>query len=191
MNALSDRFPDAIEIDGREYEINSDFRDCLTIILAFEDNELTDEEKQAVMLTRLYKTIPPNLTEACEMAVLFLNCGDTRQRDTEPHARLYSFAHDADYIWSAYYQSYGVDLESINHLHWWKFCYMFTDLSEESFFQRMIYLRRRKRDGKLSNEERQAYSQLHDILELPMQKDTEWQEIESEFMRKLGQRKPN
>jgi len=44
-NVLIDRLPTTVEVDGRLYDIDSDFRTCLRIILAFEDAELTSVRK--------------------------------------------------------------------------------------------------------------------------------------------------
>ena len=53
MNALVNKFPTKLKIDEIEYEINTNFRICLDIILAFEDEELTGYEKIAIMLDLL------------------------------------------------------------------------------------------------------------------------------------------
>lgn len=187
MNALIDRFPTSVEIDGSEYELNTDFRVGLEIMLAFEDAELTGMDKQLVMLKLLYKQIPPDLGKAAELAVLFLDCGEAVKSggDSAPRGRLYSFGQDAKYIYSAIRLAYGIDLESTKYLHWWKFVYLFLDLPEDCFFQRLVALRCKKRDGKLSQAERLAYYKMQDILDLPDQKDAVWIAAEDEFMAQL------
>ena len=83
-------------------------------------------------------------------------------------------------------RSYGIDLSTIKDMHWWRFCSLFLDLSEDCFLQRIIYLRSQKAKGKLTKEERQAYYAMKDILELPQPGDAELKEIEQAFMEKLG-----
>lgn len=185
MNALIDEFPTAVEIDGQEYALDTDFRAGVRIMLAFEDETLTQADKRMVMLKLLYKEIPPDTQQACELAVLFLDCGEGGRRDGESAPRLYSFSKDAKYIYSAIKQTHGVDLETIPYLHWWKFCYMFLDLREDCFFQQMLSLRRRRRDGKLTKEERQAYYAMQDILDLPESRDAERVAAEDAFMAAL------
>lgn len=185
MNVLADKFPTSIEIDGKEYELNTDFRVGLNIMLAFEDLELTGQEKNLVMLRSLYKEIPPDPLKACELAVFFLDCGEGADEGTAPAKRVYSFSRDAKYIYSAIRQTHGIDLEAVEHLHWWKFCYLLLDLDQDSFFQQIIYLRRQKQRGKLTKEERETCMRLHDILELPEQKDQEAGAAEREFMEKF------
>lgn len=193
MNTLIDKFPTKALIDGKVYELNTDFRNCLKIILAFEDDELLDFEKAEIMLRNLYgENIPKNTDEAIRKAIYFLDCGeedDEKKVGTSNSTRLYSFTKDAKYIYSAIKQTHGIDLESIEYLHWWKFVYLFLDLNPECFFCKIIDLRNKKKKGKLSKEERRLYIQLCDILELndkPKFTEEEQKEID-EFMELLKQ----
>ena len=159
MNALLDKFPTKTEIDGIVYELNTDYRNCLNIILAFEDKELNDYEKTEVMLELLYgkDNIPINIELAMQKAILFLDCGEIKQEGSNsvPEQRLYSFTKDAKYIYSAIKQTHRIDLENIEYLHWWKFVYLFLDLNKECFFSQMIYLRSQRKKNKLSKEEKE------------------------------------
>lgn len=193
MNNLIDKFPTKALIDGKVYELNTDFRNCLKIILAFEDDELLDFEKAEIMLRNLYgENIPKNTDEAIRKAIYFLDCGEEDEEKkvgTSNSTRLYSFTKDAKYIYSAIKQTHGIDLESIEYLHWWKFVYLFLDLNPECFFCKIIDLRNKKKKGKLSKEERRLYIQLYDILELndkPKFTEEEQKEID-EFMELLQQ----
>ena len=189
MNILTEQLPTAVEIDGAIYEINTDFRICLNIILAFEDLELTNFEKQMVMLELLYKEMPDNLQEACRLAVKFLNCGENQQIESgndDAIGRLYSFEQDAKYIYSAIKQSHGLDLEELDYLHWWKFSYMFLDLKENCFFNRLICLRRQKKLGKMTKEEKELYFRIQDIVDLPEVHTEEDQSKIDEFMKLLN-----
>ena len=47
-------------------------------MLAFEDNDLTPQEKQLVLLQNLYVDVPPNMAAATRAAVEFLNGGAAR-----------------------------------------------------------------------------------------------------------------
>lgn len=193
MNILTDKFPTKTIIDGKEYNLNTDFRNCLKIILAFEDEELFESEKIEVMLTNLYgEDIPTNVEKAVEKALLFLDCGETQEENKVGtrigNSRLYSFSKDAKYIYSAIKQTHKIDLETIDYLHWWKFTYLFLDLNPECFFCKILDLRNKRKKGKLDKEERKLYMQLYDILELdnkPKFSEEEQKEID-EFMALLN-----
>lgn len=180
MNALVDKFPTKIKLEDGIYEINTDFRNCLKIILAFEDENLTIEEKYYIMLKRLYGFIPNNQEEAIKKAILFLDCGEEQKEDADK-PRIYSFSKDAKYIYSAIEtSSNGLDLENIEYLHWWKFYYKFFDINKDTTFSNIISLRDKKNHGKLTKEEKLIFIESREILDLDYQ--SEPSEEESKFM---------
>lgn len=185
MNPLIQKLPTAVKVDGLRYEINSDFRNCLKIITAFEDSELLPQEKQLIMLKLLFgDNIPPDLEKACRVGVKFLNCGEEIEESEESAAfggRLYSFEKDARFIFTAINQTHGIDFESIDYMHWWKFCWLFMDLKEDCFFSRMIYLRQQKKKGKLTPEEWRVWKAAENIFDLG--RDDEDDEIMKEFLK--------
>lgn len=192
MNVLTDKFPTKTIIDGKEYNLNTDFRTCLNIILAFEDEELLEWDKVDIMLENLYgvENIPENIDEAIKKAVLFLDCGETdeQQKVGKISSRLYSFSKDAKYIYSAIKQTHNIDLENIEYLHWWKFVYLFLDLDKDCFFCKMLDLRNKKAKHKLNKDEKKMYIELYDILELNNKREfTEEEQKEiDEFMQLIN-----
>ena len=192
MNILMDRLPSAVQIDEVAVPINTDFRVCLRIIIAMEDEELTTQEKLSVMLQLLYgNDIPANTTSAVEMGIRFLDAisGTTNggQQEASNEGRLYSFSHDATYIFSAFRQSHGIDLEK-EDMHWWKFVTLFMDLDSECFFCTLINLRRQRQKGKMTKEEREYYYRIRHIVDLP-QSGRKLDPEEDEFMRLLQEGK--
>lgn len=188
MNVLIDKLPIALKVAGDTYKINSDYRTCLKIMLAWEDKELSVLEKQAVMLALLYgDNIPQNSVEACKMAIKFLNCGEVQNGEsvTANCGRLYSFEKDAKFILTAINQTHGINLEKENP-HWWMFVYMFMDLKEDCYFQKILYLRRQKQAGKLTKEERKIWSSSREILELDFCNPTDNDENMQEFLSVLN-----
>jgi len=188
MNILLERLPTAIEVDGEICEINADFRNCLEIILIFEDPELAEFEKRMIMLELLYKEVPENTVEACKKAVKFLNCGEEIGKSHKTKTRLYSFEKDAQYIFTAINQSHSIDLETVEYLHWWKFCYMFLDVGEDCFFSHLVDLRARKAKSKLTKEEKEFCNNNPDLINLPEVLSAEEIIEQNELLRILGER---
>lgn len=171
MNHLTGKFPEAVRIDGEVYPLNTDFRVGIRVMEAFEDARLTNLEKQAVMCGLLFQKMPEDFEKACRAAIKFLDCGEQPESETGgPGRRVYSFTKDARYIYSAILQTHGVDLQKVEHLHWWTFCAMFHDLRENCAFQTMVSLRRRAAEGKLTKEEQRVWYDMRHILTL---EDTE------------------
>lgn len=192
MNILTDVLPTAVEIEGQVYELDTNFRTCLKIILAFEDNELAQFEKQAILLDNLYPVIPENTQKALENGIKFLDGGDEPEEgEGGSITRLYSFSKDAQFIFSAFKQTHGIDLEEVEYLHWWKFIYLFVDLGSGTTFTNLVSLRKRLADGKATKEERAAAREMGDLLEVPQVDNRTLEEKESEerFMNLLGSAK--
>jgi hypothetical protein len=184
---LIDTLPEYITVQGDIYQINADFRTCLKIIMAFEDNELTPQEKQIILINNLYRETPPDIGEALRQANIFLNGGEVQEETEETPFRLYSFTKDARFIYSAFRQTHGIDLTE-SDLHWWQFLSLFMDLGAETTFTQLIGLRKRIKTGKASKEERQAAREMGEAFEVPEidRRTLEEKEAEAEFMRLIG-----
>ena len=188
MNILTDVLPTAITVTDTEYKIDSDFRTCLKIILAFEDNELTPQEKQVILLSMLFVKMPRDIGQALAQANVFLNGGKVSEEDTVAHPRLYSFSKDANFIFAAFKQTHNIDLQ-IENFHWWKFLALFMDLGTETTFCQLISLRKRINAGTATKEERAAAREMGDIFEVPEVDDRTLEEKEAEiqFMKLVEQ----
>jgi hypothetical protein len=170
MNILTDALPDCVTVGGREYAVKTDFRACLKVILAFEDNDLTPQEKAFVLLS-LFPDPPQDAAAALEAASRFLNgaeidSDENQERPRNDEARVYSFSKDAGYIFAAFRQTHGIDLQKAS-LHWWEFLTLFMDLGGETTFCQLANLRRRVKSGKATKEERRAARDLGDVFDLP------------------------
>jgi hypothetical protein len=167
MNILIDELPESLEVDGFKYPINFDFKTCLRIIMAFEDCELTPQEKQVVVLECLYKKVPANIPQALIAANDFLNGGaDDEEREGSNEPRQYSFSGDANFIYAAFRQNHGVDLHASN-MHWWEFLALFMDMGSETTFTGLVNLRERVNNGTATKEEKIAARKMGKIFEVP------------------------
>ena len=163
----------------------------MKVILAFEDEELTNREKQMIMLNVLYPEVPEDIKQAQKKAIEFLDAGkeSDENRDDEIGPRLFSFAQDANYIFAAFKQTHNVDLESIEYLHWWKFQAFFMDLGSNTTFLNLVNLRRRIKNGTASREEKRVAREMGEIFDI-QELDTrtaEEKEKEIEFMALVGE----
>ncbi|MBT6322563.1 MAG: hypothetical protein HOJ31_10305 [Anaerolineae bacterium] len=168
-NILVVDLPKALEIDGQDHKINTDYRASLLTILAFEDDELTQEEKVGIMLDNLYfdteteeSTTPDNIIEAIKKAQWFLDGGKEREKK-EADRRLYSLSQDANFIYSAFKQTHNIDLQDVQ-LHWWKFLSLIMDLGQDTTYCQLVGLRSRFYDGKCTDEEKEHIAKIADIF---------------------------
>lgn len=185
MNVLTEKFPTKIKVNNKILNINSDFRNCIKIIEAFEDDELFDEEKYLILIKQLYIDEVENedLEEAIRKGIKFLDLGEENESGEENVKRLYSFSKDDNYIYTGIRQSHNIDLNSIEYLHWWNFVYLFLDIGQDCMFNQLVYYRKRKNEGKLTKDEKKIYISMRKILDLDYEEDNE---EDDEFMRQLN-----
>lgn len=162
------QLPTALEIGGKSYRINPDFRNILTIFEAFSDILLTDSEKAYICLKRLYiSNIPYNLAEeAIKKAYWFCDGGDMPK--TKPdEVRTIDWKHDEQIIFPAVSKTVGVvDVRSLPYMHWWSFLGCFGEIGE-GLLSTVLSIRRKKAKGKkLFKSEQEFYSNYKELVVL-------------------------
>jgi hypothetical protein len=172
-NIILDVLPETVEIDGAEYRINSDFRISILFELLMQDDEVGKRQKLIQGLKLYYPEIPQNMTEAVEKMIWFYRCG--KETESGGHGsgsgrakQIYSFEHDDDYIYAAFLEQYGIDLQDVEELHWWKFRALFRGLSEDTEFVKIMGYRSVKITSKMSKEQREFYKKMQSIHALPI-----------------------
>ena len=185
MNVLTDKFPTKINVNNKVLRINSDFRNCIKIIEAFEDDELFDEEKYLILIKRLYidEVKEEDLEQAIIKGIKFLDLGEENENNEENVKRLYSFSKDDSYIYTGIRQSHNIDLNSIEYLHWWNFVYLFLDIGQDCILNQFVYYIKIKNEGKLTKDEKKVYISMRKILDLDYEEENE---EDDEFMRQLN-----
>lgn len=185
VNILLDRIPETVEIGGREYEINYDFRTSILFEIMMCDDSLSREEKaeNAIHLYYGYDDIPGDLEAAIEKLIWFYRCGDEKKEESEkrfdgktgkfvevseePADPVYSFDHDAPYIYAAFMQQYGIDI-TVEDIHWWKFRALFKSLTEDTKFVQIVGYRSIDISSKMSPEQRSFYEKMKRTYALPL-----------------------
>lgn len=189
MNILIDGLPESIRVGNDDVLIVTDFRTCIRVMLAYEDNELTIDEKHVVLLNNMFYDIPSDIVEAANAAITFLDGPQTSKQDEESITgkRYYSFSKDSNFIFAAFKQTHSIDLDTAD-LHWWKFMALFMDIGSDTTFSNLVSLRKRVKDGKATKEERKMARELGDIFELEDidTRTAEQKQAESLFMSLIG-----
>lgn len=186
MNILIDLLPDTVIINNNEYEIESNFRTSILFELMFEDRDLRQEELIYNALNLYFPNQKPqDLKMAIQAIMWFFSCGklfnegqDGGQRGGNKVQKIYSFEHDAEYIYSAFLTQYGIDLQDIEYLHWWKFRAMFNSLNEDLKISKIMHFRSVRIDNKMSKEEKKYYREMKRLYSLPDTRTEEEKEID-------------
>ena len=183
------RLPKSLSVNGIDYPIRSDYRDCLLILEAFSDVDLSEREKTLVMLKCLYKSDDvlkeENIQEACEKAVWFLNCGNTINK---PHTSkpLYDFEQDEQIIFSAVNKVAGTEIRNLEYLHFWTFLGFFNEIGE-GVFSTVVSIRNKRNKGKpLEKWEKEYYQKNKEMIDIQRKYTKREQEQLDELNRILG-----
>ena len=178
MNILVDLLPTKIEIDNKKYEINSDFRTSVLFELLMQDDSVKKEDKIFMALQLYYPVIPKNLNEAIEQMLWFYRCGKdiTKSKGNgkgKSVTQIYSFEYDDDYIYAAFMDQYGIDLQDIKYLHWWKFKAMFKSLKEDNEIVKIMGYRSMDLSKIKDKEQKAYYKKMQEMYKIPISKDEE------------------
>lgn len=169
MNLLLDKLPTSVIIDGKEYEFNTDFRAAIRFELLLFDTELSDEDKAWRAIELFYTEIPENIQEAFNRINWFY-CGiqDLGEKSAVGKQEIgYSLATDSEYIYAAFLDQYGIDLQRINYMHWWTFKSLFKSLKDDCEFIKIIGYRTIKISDSMSKEEKEFYRKMKKRYTLP------------------------
>ncbi|ADL53210.1 bacteriophage Gp15 family protein [Clostridium cellulovorans] len=171
MNILIDLLPAKVRIDGVEYEINSDFRTSILFEIMMQDRDLDDKSKIVQALDLYYSKIPCNVEKAIDEILWFYKCGkeedSLKAKGNLKAVNIYSYDYDAEYIYSAFLDQYGVDLQDIEFLHWWKFKAMFKSLKEDNEIVKIMGYRAIDISKIKDKAQREHYKKLKEMYKIP------------------------
>ena len=76
MNLIYDDFPETVCIDGKEYEVITDFREWVRFADTAAADELTEEEKLCIFMLYFTKEKPKDFSKALKALIDFYGCAD-------------------------------------------------------------------------------------------------------------------
>ena len=167
---MDDRWhlPHSIEIQGQDYKIRTDFRAILDILQAMGDPELTDQEKNIVMLEILYyepESIPEEyLEEALMKGKDFIDCGISEKSRSK--VKLMDWQQDSPIIAPAINKNIGRDIRSLRYMHWWSFMGAYLEIYDGLFHQVLLIRQKKAKGKKLEKWEAEFYKNNKQLIDL-------------------------
>lgn len=161
--------PTSLNISGVDFAIRTDFRAIIDILIAWNDPELDEQAKVIVMLQIMYEdwqNIPPEcLTEACQKACEFIDCGQADDSD-KSKPRLMDWGQDGDMIIPAVNKVAHKEVRAVPYMHWWTFFGYFME-SGECLFNIVVGIRSKKAKGeRLDKWEKKFYQENKNIIDI-------------------------
>ena len=178
MNILIDDidYPNQAEVNGKRYEIRTNFRNSILFELMMQDSRLSSTEKVRKGLALYYSDTPDDLSAAVDAALWFYRCGkeettvQKRMAARRGKNPIYSFEHDAGLIYAAFLLAYNIDLQDIEYMHWWRFRYLFNSLPKDCEFVRAMEYRSIDINDKMPKEQKDFYKKMKRLYALPLSK---------------------
>ncbi len=163
--------PKTLTVDGIEREIYCDFRDIVQILVAYADEELSQQEKAIVLLTNLYVddfTEFIDIQEALDKAIWFIDWGKESKENNANSPRLIDWEADFNMVVSAVDKSVKTVETSLElpFMHWWTFLSKFSERGE-CLYSTVLSIREKLAKGKkLDKFEKEILRENRDIIML-------------------------
>ena len=169
INIITDKLPKTVEICGKEYPINSDFRAAVEFEILIQ-SDASSRRKTRGAIRLFFGDSPPPFPEnvLVEAAAEFYagSGGDTDDRPKKSRKRIYSFAQDGDYIAAAFRSQYGIDLLTVPYMHWYEFRALFKGLEESCEIVKIMGYRAADPSKIKYKPERERIARLQEIYKI-------------------------
>lgn len=153
--------PQSVLIGGREYAINTDYRDVLEVISHLQEDEdsLTGRYVALSLFYEDFESMPNgDYTQAMEEMVRFIDLGEDPDEGT-PQPKTIDWEQDRTVIAAEINKVAGTEVRALPYLHWWTFMGYFGAIGEGQLSM-IVSLREKLRKGvKLEKWEREYYRQ--------------------------------
>ena len=120
-----------VEVQGKQYKINTDFRVAIECNRIAEDGTISDFERALAIIYMLYGdegiNTPDHYEKLLEIGKKYLLCG--KKFDTETNEKPdMDFIEDYSYITTSFMSDFHIDLDN-TEMHWYKFMDLMNGLS--------------------------------------------------------------
>lgn len=176
-NILLDKLP---VLTPNGFKIRTNFRESIKFELLMQDTKINERDKISLALNLYYKEVPKNIEKALQDLIWFYSCNDgtkkSNNKENKQTKQIYSYEFDSKYIYDAFYEQYGIDLNSNKYMHWWKFKSLFEGLNEKTKIVEIMGYRSMDLSKIKDKEEKARYKKLKRIYALPDMRTAEQKE---------------
>ena len=167
--------PQTLKVCNKDYAIRSDFRNILTIIMAYNDKDLSNEEKVFVCLHRIYVDLDQmpkdkeTYAAAIKAATEFIEC---RMTDGKPSPKVVNWEKDEQLIFPAINKVAGTEVRALQYMHWWTFLGYFQAIDRDDLWGVVLTIRQKKAmHKKLEKHEQEFFAANRDLCSVEFASD--------------------
>lgn len=166
-------FPTSLNIGGIEYEIRTDYRVILDLLMALNDPELSDSDNKisAYMQSRVILEImfpdcdnipQEHIQEALDKVAEFIEMGIG---DDSKKPKTMDWEQDAPIIIPAINKVLNKEIRAEKYMHWWTFLGAYMEIGE-GLFSNVIHIRQKKaKRKKLEKWEQEFYKENKSLID--------------------------
>lgn len=124
-------YPKIVIIEGKTYNINTDFKIAIECNRIAQDETIGDLERALAIVYKLFGdegiNTPEHYEKLLEMGKKYLLCGKEYDEEANEKPDM-DFIEDYSYITTSFMSDYNIDLDNCE-MHWWKFIDLMNGLS--------------------------------------------------------------
>ena len=135
-------YPTEIEVNGKIYKLDTDFRTAIACFKAINDKELSNFKRGYAILTLLIDGHfeISEMNQLLEKCAIYLRCGK-HENMTKDKVDINYVKDEARIRTSIRQCYYGYDLNKIDYLHWWEYNELIEGLTEETLLSKVREIR--------------------------------------------------
>lgn len=188
MFHLYDVLPNSVQFMGDNYQLNLTFDVVLLAFSALRDQEMTPDDRLETFLSILVKGRLPateHWPKLFDSILELLNPikpkvkqydinGDPIELPNEKKSLSFDFDVDADLIYAAFWQTYGIDLtQEQGKLHWYSFKALLNGLPDDTLFTKVRQIRQTDLSKIKNKEQKREMRRMKREVALPNEDDRE------------------
>lgn len=171
--------PDTITVNGRDYQLNTDYRYWIRFTRELAECMRTRSDFDVSYLFR--EDMPHYIDIALLIAWAHPSRELPRDMGEASDAIAYDFDIDADLIYSAFLQQYGIDLVDTD-MHWYKFIALMQGISDDTRFGKIIGYRTYEKNDRKYEEQMKLLKRMWEIIPpLTMEEQADVDELNNLF----------
>lgn len=176
IDLMNKTLPDTIEVDGEVFLIDTDFRVWMKFVDCFEKWD----KMGTIDISYLFVDKVPTFYQRSDYDGIFEFAFPKSElpRSETSGERVLDYVLDADYIYSAFIQQYGIDLLEVD-MHWHKFRALLSGIGGGTRLHEIMGYRSYTSEKIKSQDD--MYRRLKSMWELPQILTKEEQEAEDKF----------
>lgn len=173
--------PTSVHVAGVDWDIRTDFRVVIDVLIAFENEEYDTEEKWLYCLMSLidnFDELPENnYSEACIKLSEFIDMGI--KDDKKMPRKTMDWEQDASIIIPAINKVVGHEIRGEKYMHWWTFLSSYMEIDNKSLYSHVLSIRTKKAKGrKLEKWEQEFYRENKSLIDIKKKLTPEEEEQE-------------